>query len=104
MLTLLLPVSITMITLQIIAVAAIIHQINPLRLFVLLIFIILMINGTLKVTDMFVWIVVLLATANTAMSVKFLLNFWQTYARLLYGCTAQQNSNSKCHALRHYHY
>ena len=53
MLTLLLPVSITMITLQIIAVAAIIHQINPLRLFVLLIFIILMIYGTLKVTDTF---------------------------------------------------
>ena len=28
-----------------------------------------------KVTDMFVWITVLLATANTATSVEFLLNF-----------------------------
>ena len=56
------------------AVAAII-KINPLWLVVLLIIIILTINGTVKVTDMFLWITVLLATANTATSVEFLLNF-----------------------------
>ena len=47
-----------------------------------------------KVTDMFVWITVLLATANTATSVEFLLNFERHIHMLLivwvYGPTNQQ--------------
>ena len=60
------------------------------------------------VTDMFVWIAVLLVvTANTATSVEsHLLNFRRPsyiVLVLLYGCTAQQTSNNmRRHALQQY--